>query len=163
MIKNLCLRPSRLKGIAQLFQLLPHALRGQRLDHEPACPGFPCVEGVFRVGGQEHDIRVGIDLLQCAAQVKPAGRAQLNIQDRQGDPVRLRVINGLLRPDKARDRGVRHDLLQHGQTAGKGNLAVVHHDDIGRFIALRRKTEQRIDVHIETFCKAEHHRGVRQA
>ena len=100
--------------------------------------------------------------MQRVAKLKPAGRSQFNVEHSQRDPVHLCVFDRLRRPDKARDRGVRHDLSQNIQTVGEYDLVVVHHDDIRNFIALRRKVKKPAGVDIEAFGNAGNHRGVRQ-
>ena len=118
---------------------------------------------IVGVGGYKHDVGAGVDVKQRAAEVEPAGRSQLDIQEGQSDPVHLGVFDRLQRPDKARDRGVRHGLLQHGHALGEDDLVVVHDDDAGAFLALRHELEQRVDVRPEAFGQAGDHRGIGQA
>ena len=69
------------KGISQLFELFSDAFGRDRLEHEAARSGAPCVKRIPAVGSQIYDVGVWVDFEQFAAHTKPAYRSHFDVKE----------------------------------------------------------------------------------
>ena len=138
-------------------------LRRQRLEEEAFCAGIPGIEGIVPVAGQKDHIGTRIDAEQLAAELKTAEAAHLDIQEGQEDRIGFCKGKGIRGLEKARDHSPGKNAFQYGDAAAEEDLFIIHQNDVGGFLALLRRVQEGVDVHVKRLCDAGDHLDIRQA